>query len=229
MMRRALQASWLLAAAAGCGGDAEIVTGTPPEWATPGQVAAPTAEPGDVADLDAGPPVLRYDDSEFVEVETQNRDPFRSFTGAFKREAVGVGRSQRAVVMAETPVDEMRLIAIVLRGGTPFAMLTDRQGVGHVVKPREYLGRPEIVQVGTEQTLPVQINWQVYRIRDREVVLRREDPANPDAPPITRVIVMQDDTHEGQPESPPGGASGSPVDDQARRVMDTIRHGRGYR
>jgi hypothetical protein len=229
-MRHAMHASWLLVALAGCGDDGQIVTGSPPPWATGGQPSAQAPVPGQEAlQDDAGLPELRYDDSDFVEVETQNRDPFRSFTGAFKREAVGIGRSQRAVVMGETPVDEMRLIAIVLRGGTPFAMLTDKQGVGHVVKPREYLGRPEVIQVGTEQTLPVQINWQVYRIRDREVVLRREDPANPDAPPITRVIVMQDDTHEGQPETRPSGASAGSVDEQARRVMDTIREGRGYR
>jgi hypothetical protein len=224
-MRRAFPASLMLAALAGCGGDAEIVTGAPPEWVTP---QAPAAPSGGERDADAGAPVVKYDDSDFVEVETQNRDPFRSFTGAFKRESVEIGRSQRAVVMGDTPVDDMRLIAIVLRGGTPFAMLTDKQGVGHVVKPREYLGRPEVLQVGTEQTLPVQINWQVYRIRDREVVLRREDPANPDAPPITRVIVMQDDTHDGQPESLPVGIDPG-LDEQARRALETIRSGRGYR
>jgi Tfp pilus assembly protein PilP len=228
-MRHTLHVSWALMLLCGCGGDAEIVTGAPPEWVTPGQTTPTPGVAEETQDIDAGPPVLRYDDSEFVEVETQTRDPFRSFTGAFKREAVDMGRSQRAVVMGDTPVDEMRLIAIVLRGGTPFAMLTDRQGVGHVVKPREYLGRPEIVQVGTEQTLAVQINWQVYRIRDREVVLRREDPGNPDAPPITRVIVMQDDTHDGQPESVPSSATAGGLEDQARRVMETIRDGRGYR
>jgi Tfp pilus assembly protein PilP len=228
-MRRALHATGVLLALAGCGGDAEIVTGAPPSWVMPQAPATPS--PGESeADVDAGPQAIKYDDSDFVEVETQNRDPFRSFTGAFKREAVEIGRSQRAVVMADTPVDDMRLIAIVLRGGTPFAMLTDKQGVGHVVKPREYLGRPEVLQVGTEQTLPVQINWQVYRIRDREVVLRREDPANPDAPPITRVIVMQDDTHDGQPETlPTGTGMDLGLDEQARRALETIRSGRGYR
>lgn len=213
-----------------CGGEPEYVTGAPPpSWATPSQT--PSAPAGQAEEADAGVAPLRYDDSEFVEIETQNRDPFRNFTAAFRREVVDVGRAQRVVVMGDTPVDEMRLIAIVNRGGTPFAMLTDRQNVGHVVRPREYIGRPEIIQVGTEQTLPVQINWQVHRIRDREVVLRRDDPVNPDAPPITRVIVMQDSTHEGQPDAY-GSSSidmGSAVDEQARRVLDTIRDGRGYR
>lgn len=226
-MKHVLSAAGLLLLVTGCGDDGEMVTGTPPEWGT--QAPAVPAPSSDVEALDAGPPKLDYDDSEFVEMETRNRDPFRNFTGAFRREAVDVGRSQRAVVMGDTPVDDMRLIAIVQRGGTPFAMLTDRQGVGHVVKPREYLGRAEIVQVGTEQTLPVQVNWRVYRIRDREVILRREDPTNPDAPPVTRMIVMQDDTHDGRSESAPGRGSNGVVDEQARRVMETIREGRGYR
>src|SRR5690606_39288880 len=62
--------------------------------------------------------------------------------------------------------------------------------VGHIVRQRDYIGRPEILQIGTEATIPVQINWQVYRIRDREVILRREDPSNPDGPALTRSILM---------------------------------------
>ena len=36
-----------------------------------------------------------------------------------------------------------------------------------------------------------EINWRVDRIRDGDIVLIREDPANPDVPSATRVIPLR--------------------------------------
>jgi type IV pilus assembly protein PilP len=146
------------------------------------------ANQGDaVADL--GPTV--YTDDDFSELDIQNRDPFRSFARAFKAQAAAP--AQRRVLLPSTSLDEMKLIAIVTGIATPRAMLTDTAQVGHVIRRGDYIGRPEVVQTGGSEGMPVTLNWRVDRIRPGSVVLTREDPTSPDKPPLTRVMPL----HEG--------------------------------
>ncbi|MBW2223250.1 MAG: hypothetical protein JRF54_03365 [Deltaproteobacteria bacterium] len=72
--------------------------------------------------------------------------------------------AQRRVLLPSTSLDEMQLIA-----------------------------RPEVVQTGGSEGMPVTLNWRVDRIRPGSVVLTREDPTSPDKPPLTRVMPL----HEG--------------------------------
>ena len=138
---------------------------------------------------DLGPIV--YTDDDFVELDIQNRDPFRSYAKAFKAQAAAP--AQRRVLLPTTSLDEMKLIAIVTGIATPRAMLTDTAQVGHVVRRGDYIGRPEVVQSGGSEGMPVTLNWRVDRIRPGSVVLTREDPTSPDKPPLTRVMPL----HEG--------------------------------
>ncbi|MGB8331755.1 MAG: pilus assembly protein PilP [Polyangiales bacterium] len=137
-----------------------------------------------------------YNDDDFAELDTQNRDPFRSYARAFKAQAAGP--AQRRVLLPSTSLDEMNLIAIVTGIETPRAMLTDTSQVGHVIRRGDYIGRPEVVQTGGSEGMPVTLNWRVDRIRPGSVVLTREDPSSPDKPPLTRVMPL----HEGG-EAPP--------------------------
>jgi type IV pilus assembly protein PilP len=152
-------------------------------------------EPGDGLDTegalapDSGPMV--YTDDDFSELDIQHRDPFRSFARAFKAQAAAP--SQRRVLLPSTSLDEMKLIAIVTGIATPRAMLTDTAKVGHVIRRGDYIGRPEVVQTGGSEGMPVTLNWRVDRIRPGSVVLTREDPTAPDKPPLTRVMPL----HEG--------------------------------
>jgi type IV pilus assembly protein PilP len=139
--------------------------------------------------IDMGPVV--YTDDDFAELDIQNRDPFRSYAKAFKAQAAAP--AQRRVLLPSTSLDEMRLIAIVTGIATPRAMLTDTAQVGHVVRRGDYIGRPEVVQTGGSEGMPVTLNWRVDRIRPGSVVLTREDPTAPDKPPLTRVMPL----HEG--------------------------------
>ncbi len=132
-----------------------------------------------------------FTDEDFSELDVQNRDPFRSFAKAFKAQAAAP--AQRRVLMPSTSLDEMNLIAIVTGIATPRAMLTDTAAVGHVVRRGDYIGRPEVVQTGGSEGMPVTLNWRVDRIRPGSVVLTREDPSSPDKPPLTRVMPL----HEG--------------------------------
>ena len=141
------------------------------------------------AALDSGPIV--YTDDDFVELDIQNRDPFRSYARAFKAQAAAP--AQRRVLLPSTSLDEMNLIAIVTGIATPRAMLTDTAKVGHVIRRGDYIGRPEVVQTGGSEGMPVTLNWRVDRIRPGSVVLTREDPTAPDKPPLTRVMPL----HEG--------------------------------
>ncbi len=137
-----------------------------------------------------------FDDDDFTEADVRNRDPFRSYAKAFKAQAAAP--AQRRVLMPSTSLDEMNLIAIVTGIATPRAMLTDTAAVGHVVRRGDYIGRPEVVQTGGAEGMPVTLNWRVDRIRPGSVVLTREDPSSPDKPPLTRVMPL----HEGGEPAP---------------------------
>lgn len=186
-------------ALAGC--DDEIVMGGTAPPPSGGEPAAPTVAPAPAADstadvADVAP--LSYVDDDFVELDVRNRDPFRRFV------ALAVGSStpsvQRRVIMPQTSIDEMRLIAIVGGIAQPRAMLQDPSGVGYVVKKDDYIGREEVLQAGGSDSMPVTLNWQVARIRSAsgEVVLTRTDPTAPDRPPLTRVIPLHDEDDVAQ-------------------------------
>ncbi len=178
-----------LVVSVGCGGDEEeLATTLTPSSGDKNKGAAPPP-PAPVAPVDLGPMV--YSDDDFAELDIQNRDPFRSFAKAFKAQAAAP--AQRRVLLPSTSLDEMRLIAIVTGIATPRAMLTDTAQVGHVVRRGDYIGRPEVVQSGGSEGMPVTLNWRVDRIRPGSVVLTREDPTAPDKPPLTRVMPL----HEG--------------------------------
>lgn len=164
-------------------GGAAPVPGTP----APGPAAA---DPGSSAPrADAGPP-RQYRDEDFVEADS-NRDPFRPYAEMFVARAP-TADVQRRVIMGNTTIDEMRLVAIVSGLPNPSAMLVDRAGLGHVVRRGDYLGRAESVQTGGDEGLAITLNWRVDRIRPAEVVLTRDDPTTPDRVPMTRVLPLHD-------------------------------------
>jgi len=134
---------------------------------------------------------LVYKDEDFVESE-RNRDPFRSYAASFRgRGPEAAPETQRSVIMPNTNVEEMKLIAIISGLTRPKAMLTDPRGVGYVVQRGDYLGRPKVFQ--TTGSVAMTLNWRVDRIRDTEVVLTRQDPSDPGRPPLSRIISMRDE------------------------------------
>jgi hypothetical protein len=146
--------------------------------------AAAAAKPS--ADLKL---VLR--DEDFVESE-RNRDPFRSLsvaTGKVGEPTVAID-PQRPVVMPDTAVEEMKLIAVILGLSRPKAMLTAPDGVGYVVQRGDYLGKPKVLQA--TGSVPMTLNWRVDRIREHEVVLTRQDPTDASHTPMSRIITMVD-------------------------------------
>ncbi|NOQ83616.1 MAG: pilus assembly protein PilP [Myxococcales bacterium] len=178
---------------AGCGGDEEeyhgLGLGAAADRDASGEGSGEGGAGQSAAQLDSGPAI--YTDDDFSELDIQNRDPFRSFARAFKAQAAAP--AQRRVLLPSTSLDEMKLIAIVTGIATPRAMLTDTAQVGHVIRRGDYIGRPEVVQTGGSEGMPVTLNWRVDRIRPGSVVLTREDPTSPDKPPLTRVMPL----HEG--------------------------------
>ncbi|MBW1831241.1 MAG: pilus assembly protein PilP [Deltaproteobacteria bacterium] len=178
---------------AGCGGDEEeyhgLGLGAAADRDAAGEGSGEGGAGQSAAQLDSGPAI--YTDDDFSELDIQNRDPFRSFARAFKAQAAAP--AQRRVLLPSTSLDEMKLIAIVTGIATPRAMLTDTAQVGHVIRRGDYIGRPEVVQTGGSEGMPVTLNWRVDRIRPGSVVLTREDPTSPDKPPLTRVMPL----HEG--------------------------------
>lgn len=133
---------------------------------------------------------VEYTESDFAEGD-RNRDPFRSYASTFilvtKQDSVV---NQRAVVLPQFAIDELKLVAIVMAGDYPRAMLLDPQGKGWVLKRGDFLGRSEVVHLGGTNGTDYMLNWRVDRIRDGELVLIREDPAQPGIPPTSRILAL---------------------------------------
>lgn len=177
------------------------------EKKTPQQVlfTGPTVTDGGVAQVaDAGPLApsqfqkVQYSESDFVDSD-ENRDPFRSYAGIFddtkKDKRV---QNQRNVLLGQYGIDELKLAAIVTGGDYPRAMVIDPAGKGWVLKRGDFLGRSDTVHVGGANGTDYQLNWRVDRVRDGDVVLVREDPAQPNVPPSTRVLALHP---EGEPKA----------------------------
>jgi type IV pilus assembly protein PilP len=153
-------------------------------------VRQPTAAGTETAAPDAAPPKIDFQEAEFTESD-RSRDPFRANAQLFVEEVRGKVKSQRDVVLDQYALDELKLVAIVTRIEPAKAMLVDPTGKGHVVQRGQFVGRPELVQSTGSRSATYEINWRVDRIRDGDIVLVREDPANPDVPSATKVILLR--------------------------------------
>ena len=171
------------------------------------QSTAPPVRTGPVASASASalPPELKgpsYTENDFVESD-RNRDPFRSFlvqNQPVNRQAL----NQRKVELAQYSIDELKLVAIVTGGDQPRAMFIDPTGKGTVVYKGTFVCRPEVVHIGGSNGPEYQLNWRIDRIRDADVVLIREDPAQPAIPPATRVIPLHPEADKEAAGSIPG-------------------------
>ncbi len=148
------------------------------------------AKSGGETAADKGPPRIEFP-IDFSE-GARSRDPFQSFASDFAEEAKKRVRSQRQVVLDQYTLDELKLTGIVTRITPARAMLVDPTGKGHVVHGGQFVGKAEVVQGGAGSA-DYEINWRIDRVRDNDVVLVREDPANPDVPSATRVIPLRPD------------------------------------
>lgn len=132
---------------------------------------------------------LSYRDEDFVDGDT-NRDPFRNFAATFVPSSADIARPQRDVIMPDTALEEMRLIAIVSGVASPSAMIEDNLGTGYTVHRGDFVGREDVVNAGGAEGLPITLNWRVDRIHAGEVVLTRDDPTAPNRVPLTRVMAL---------------------------------------
>lgn len=182
---------------AACGDDPPVASagaggaGAKPAASTAAKPAAPAKGSAAPKDKDQPPPPkFEIVEAEFTESE-RSRDPFRSFLSVFKEETKGGAKSQREVVLSQFGIDELKLIGIVTRAEPAKAMLVDPRGTGHVVQRGQFVGKADIVQAAGRTGASYEINWRVDRIRAGDIVLIREDPANPDVPSATRVIPLR--------------------------------------
>ena len=182
------------AALVGCTADKAL------EAANTGSTQKPVAAPvvPDAGPALAPPPIARMEfaENDFVESD-RNRDPFRTFIATFAPpESKRVAQNQRAVVLAQYSIDELKLVAIVTGGDYPRAMVVDPGGKGWVLKRGDFVGRPEIVHIGGANGADYQLNWRVDKVRDGDLVFLREDPAQPGIPPATRVVTLHPEQQE---------------------------------
>lgn len=180
----------VVAAFVACGNEKpNAVPAAPPP---PPQRGAAAATPD--AGLAATVPKIEYTENDFTEND-RNRDPFRSFAALFSPTAgKKQTQNQRKVLLSEYSVDELKLVAVVTGGDYPRAMVVDPLGKGWVLKRGDYVGRAETVHVGgASGGADYQLNWRVDRVRDGDLVLLREDPAQPAVPAATRVITLHPD------------------------------------
>ena len=164
--------------------------------------SAPVAARGAAADAGAPAPppkATELGENEFTESD-RNRDPFRSYASMFIEQAKRPTVNQRMVVLSQYSIDELKLVAIVTGGEYPRAMLVDPTAKGWIVKKGDFIGRPDVVHTGGTNGSDYQLNWRVDRVRDGDIVLTREDPAQPGVAPATRVIPMRTEAEEALPK-----------------------------
>lgn len=175
-----------------CSPDKAIDSATKgPTSSRPAPAATAAGDAG--AESLAPPPLpnMEFAENDFVESD-RNRDPFRSYVTIFAPEpSKRVAASQRAVILPQYSLDELKLVAIVTGGDYPRAMVVDPQGKGWVLKRGDWVGRAEIVHIGGANGADYQINWRVDKVRDGDIVFTREDPAQPGIPPASRVIALR--------------------------------------
>jgi type IV pilus assembly protein PilP len=165
----------------------------PPPATAASKAAAPkkAAKAAAVAEVDKElPPPLNVP-IDFADA-ARTRDPFISYASEFAREAKKRVKSQREVLLDQYGLDELKLAGLVTGIRPARAMLIDPKRTGHVVHEGQFIGRSEVVHGGTSGA-EYEINWRVDRIRETDIVLVREDPANPDVPTATRVIPLRPD------------------------------------
>jgi len=167
-----------------CGTSASTTTAPPPPATARAAQAAPSASAGPLPDK------IEHVENEFTESD-RSRDPFRSFASMFVEDKSKQHTGpQVQVLLGQYSIDELKLVGISLGGDYPRAMLVDPTTKGWVVKKGDYIGRPDTVHVGGTNGTDYQLNWRIDRIRDGDVVLTREDPAQPMVPPATRVLPL---------------------------------------
>ena len=159
---------------------------------------APAAKTAPIASASASAlPELKgveYTENDFVESD-RNRDPFRSYL-VQSQPVNKTALNQRKIELSQYSLDELKLVAIVTGGDQSRAMFVDPSGKGTVVYKGSFVCRPEVVHIGGSNGPEYQLNWRVDRIRSGDVVLIREDPAQPAIPPATRVIPLHPETEK---------------------------------
>jgi type IV pilus assembly protein PilP len=165
-----------------------LACGSPPPPSQPPPQRAAQAAAASASAPAPETKAAEYTENDFVESD-HNRDPFRSFLIQNQNAGKQVF-NQRKTELSNYSVDELRLMAIVLGADQPRAMFIDPSGKGTVVYKGTFICRPEVVHIGGSNGPEYQLNWRVDRIREGDVVLIREDPAQPAIPPATRVIPL---------------------------------------
>lgn len=171
-----------------------VMSGDPQAGAA---AAAPTAS---ATSLGPPPKVVKieFTENDFVEND-RSRDPFRSFAAGFVADAKRPSANQRQVTVGEYAIDELKLVGIIMSGDYPRAMLIDPNGKGWTLKRGDYVGKADVVHVGGASGTDYQLNWRVDRVRPSDLVLVREDPAQPGVPPATKVIPLHPEEQSQKP------------------------------
>ena len=123
-------------------------------------------------------------------------EAFRRLVAATPPESKRAAHSQLIVVLPQFSIDELKLVAIVTGGDYPRAMVIDPGGKGWVLKRGDFVGRPEIVHIGGANGADYQLTWRVDKVRAGDLVLLREDPAQPGIPPASRVVTLHPEQQE---------------------------------
>lgn len=163
--------------------------------------AAPAATSASTAVQTLAPPPLKpseFAENDFVESD-RNRDPFRTYVAIFQpNNEKRLVKTDRQVLLPQFSIDELKLVAIVTGGDFPRAMMLDPGNKGHVLKRGDFVGRPDIVHIGGANGADYQIHWRVDKVRDGDVVFIREDPAQPNIPPASRVISLHPEQDQNE-------------------------------
>ncbi len=122
----------------------------------------------------------RLSETAFIK-SPRSRDPFMPRIEMLQKEEVVEQKSQRDVKLDRFDLSDLKLIGIITNIGDPRAMVTTPDGMGHVLRRGDYVGRPDFVSQGSRGS-GIQVNWRVARIhgsgkeQERGIYFVRDDP-----------------------------------------------------
>lgn len=144
------------------------------------------------ADLSKLPPKLRDVDwkaqDDLAQSMRETRDPFAPYVeDLIERESEGDGENSVTKIestISDTPVEALKLIAIITGGAVHKAMVTDNRGLGHIVRPGDI--------VGAEPPM------RLVRITRNEVLFRALEVGPDEEKPkeVRKVLLSQEELQE---------------------------------
>ncbi|HEY0709199.1 MAG TPA: pilus assembly protein PilP [Polyangia bacterium] len=158
------------------------VNGAPVAGAAPTAVISPTVLPTDPATRAAALRRKALKDTDFIDSDESNRDPFKPFLRLFVDKGAPHVR-QVPAIFEKFGLEELALIAIVSGDAQPRAMFRDPAGLGQTVKRGDYVSK---------------VGARITKILSDRVIVEKNEPTQSGEPRVIESAILVHPEEEAQ-------------------------------